>query len=65
MNKMALKGLLAEKLEAHDWYYSYSDDFKEWKKGSEERSELRSLVKALGEEGAKMYHTHASNYPES
>lgn len=33
---------LAE-LEAHDWYYEYSDDHRDWKKGNEHAKLLRSL----------------------
>ena len=32
-----------EKLEKHDWLYSYSDDHRVWLRGVEERKELQSL----------------------
>ena len=61
MNTLALKGLLAERLEAHDWYFAFTDDFNQWKKGQKEQDEIRSLVKALGKEGEKMYDDHTKN----
>ena len=39
-----LKRLLAE----HDRYFEYSDDFRIWRVGSEQRKEIKAVVKELG-----------------
>lgn len=35
-------------LEAHDWYYNYSDDHRYYVKGSNERKVLQSMVQENG-----------------
>lgn len=35
----------------HDWYYSKSDDHREWKKGVAEEAEITRLFKDLSEMG--------------
>ena len=39
-----LKRLLAE----HDWYFEYSDDFRVWRVGSDQRKAIKALAKELG-----------------
>ena len=55
MNRTALKGLLVEKLVAHDWYYMYADDYKAWEKGSKEAKDISALVENLGADGRAIY----------
>ena len=45
-------------LKSHDWYYSYSDDYKVWKRGKEHHKKIMDLVKQLGREGMKIYTTY-------
>lgn len=39
----------AELLENHDWFYQYSDDFRVYRKGEEERSNLRAFARQCDE----------------
>jgi hypothetical protein len=32
-----------DRLERHDWYYEFSDDFNVWKRGDEEGDKLRRI----------------------
>ena len=41
-----LKRLLAE----HDWYFEYSEDFRVWRVGSDQRKAIKALAKELGME---------------
>ena len=36
---------------AHDWFYSFSDDHKVWKKGSAQISKIRECMLGLQEQG--------------
>ena len=38
-------------LQAHDWYYNYSDDFNVWQKGRKERDQLISFKAELDPHG--------------
>jgi|TARA_B110000467_G_C18131101_1_gene373362 hypothetical protein len=49
---------LEEMLKSHVWYYSYSDDYKVWKRGEEHHKIIMGLVKQLGGEGKKIYTTN-------
>mgnify|MGYP003154000696 CR=1 FL=1 len=42
-------------LEAHDFYYVYSDDGKVYDKGKASQEKIDVLVKDIGSEGKKMY----------
>lgn len=42
---------LRELCAAHDWYYSFSDDQKVWKKGNEQINLIRECMLALQEQG--------------
>ena len=55
MNRNALKGLLVEKLVAHDWYYMYADDQRAWEKGNKEAKDISALVDDLGADGRAIY----------
>ena len=55
MNRNALKGLLVEKLVAHDWYYMYSDDQRAWEKGNKEAKDISALVDDFGADGRAIY----------
>ena len=39
---------LDKMLEAHDWYYQYSDDHRYYKKGSEQQNIIHKKIKELG-----------------
>ena len=36
-----------DKLRKHDWYYEYSDDHGVWRRGSDERDQLRRLQEEI------------------
>jgi hypothetical protein len=42
-------------LDAHDWFYTFSDDPRVYSKGTQEIEQIRSMAKQLGDEGIKMY----------
>ena len=42
-------------LEAHDFYYVYSDDGRVYDKGKASQEKIDVLVKDIGSEGKKMY----------
>jgi len=46
-----------EKLQMHDWFYEYSDDYGVWRKGRESRAELTILSKE-NDTFATMYHEY-------
>ena len=46
---------LDQMLKSHDWYYSYSDDYRAWKRGSDEQEKILKLVKKLGKSGKDLY----------
>jgi len=48
---------LSKLLNAHDWYYSFSDDPRVYSKGTQELDQITKLAKQLGDEGIKMYVT--------
>jgi hypothetical protein len=41
------RNLYAQKLRQHDWHYEYSDDGHTYRKGRQEREELRRLQQRL------------------
>ena len=49
---------LDQMLKDHDWYFSYSDDFRVWKKGEEEHKKIMDMVKKLGKDGKKLYNKY-------
>ena len=34
-------------MQKHDWYFEYSDDQKEWRKGSAEKAEIIALLRKI------------------
>ena len=52
MNK--LFKLLESQLESHDWFYGYSDDYRYYKSGSREYSQIRDTMDKLSSEGYKV-----------
>jgi hypothetical protein len=58
---MTDKTELLKALKQHDWCYHYSDDHRVYERGRRESEQIRSLVKALGEEGSRIF----SNYIRS
>lgn len=43
--------ILEKLLQAHDWYFDYSDDYSVWKKGMAERSAINMEQKRLVNDG--------------
>ena len=43
--------ILEKLLQAHDWYFDYSDDYSVWKKGMTERSAINMEQKRLVNDG--------------
>jgi len=39
---------LIEMLRNHDWYFDYSDDHRVWRRGVEERNQIRKEAERLG-----------------
>ena len=46
---------LDSKLKSHDYYFTYSDDSRSYKKGQKEQEEIRKLVDLLGDDGMSLY----------
>ena len=42
-------------LKSHDWYFTFSDDRRSYKKGEAEQSKIRRLVDYIGKDGMKLY----------
>ena len=42
-------------LEAHDFYYVYSDDGRVYDKGKASQEKIDALIKEIGSEGKKLY----------
>jgi hypothetical protein len=49
-----------DKLNAHDWYYAFSDDHRVWERGSRAINELNRLADNIkgGRELLKAFHKH-------
>ena len=47
-----------DKLRKHDWYYEYSDDHGVWRRGSDERDQLRRLQEEI-DSGYKVWNQYA------
>ena len=45
-------------LKSHDWYFTFSDDSRSYKKGEEEQLKIRRLVDFIGKDGMKLYKTY-------
>ena len=39
---------LKDLLESHDWYYTYSDDIRSWKRGKKSIDEIKNIVQKIG-----------------
>lgn len=57
-NKSPLQQL-EDLLKYHDWYYAWSDDHRTYKAGDEVQSQIKILVKQLGQEGKDLYNKYA------
>jgi hypothetical protein len=42
-------------LKKHDWYYSYSDDSRVYRRGVDEQNEIRRLLRAVPRDQAKAF----------
>lgn len=49
-----------EQLEAHDWFYEWSDDHSVWGRGKEDRDRLKEISKESREHGVlfTQWHDH-------
>ena len=61
MLELALK--LEKLLEAHDWFYEYSDDQRYWNEGLKQKLEIADTIKEMKEAGYEdlaltMYKNH-------
>ena len=61
MLELALK--LEKQLEAHDWFYEYSDDQRYWNAGLKQKLEIADTIKEMKEAGYEdlaltMYRNH-------
>ena len=45
-------------LEAHDFYYVYSDDGRVYDKGKASQEKIDVLIKEIGSKGKKMYYQY-------
>lgn len=43
-----------DKLNAHDWYYDFSDDHRVWERGTKQEDDLRALANSV-EDGKELY----------
>ena len=56
---------LEQLLKAHDWFYQYADDNRKWKRGSEQRARIMTMVKELGPEADKLFtQYHQQKFPD-
>ena len=46
---------LQKLLEAHDFYYVYSDDGRVYDKGKASQEQIDALIKEIGSEGKRLY----------
>ena len=51
---------LEKLLKSHDWYFTFSDDIRSFRKGEEELSKIRRLVDFIGKDGMKLYKTFSN-----
>ena len=59
--KQQLKSLL----ETHDWFYQYTEDSRVYKRGSEQRAAIMTLVRELEEAGDYLFTKyHRLKFPE-
>ena len=49
---------LEDLLKKHDFYFSFSDSHKDWKRGNENENNIRKLVDFIGKDGMKLYKTY-------
>jgi hypothetical protein len=55
---------LQKMMNAHDWYYMYSDDSRAWDRGRDSERKILDLVKKLGDEAEKLYREeHQKQFP--
>ena len=45
---------LKSMLETHDWFYTYSDDHRYYKRGQEESEKIHAEIERLSEEGLRV-----------
>tara|TARA_B100000029_G_C17598462_1_gene964974 strand:- start:3777 stop:3980 length:204 start_codon:yes stop_codon:yes gene_type:complete len=54
MNLYSLEDL-KDLLEKHDWYYTFSDDYKVYRKGVKSEALIKKVVKEVGAPGETLY----------
>ena len=47
-----------ELLDAHDWTFQRSDDFRKWQRGWEQRQRIKSLAAKIGPDALEMYQVY-------
>ena len=50
---------LEKLLKSHDWYFSYSDDGRAYRKGRDEQDKIRKLVDLIGKDGMLLHNQYA------
>jgi len=55
---------LEKLLQQHDWFFTYSDSGKDWKKGKKEYEKIQELVKKIGKEGEKLFKQYSKKAME-
>ena len=60
---------LEKMLGSHDWTYEYSDDYRYWTRGADERSRIHAKIKelgakdkALGDKALEMFQSYAKKH---
>ena len=55
-NQKKTKMVELEKLLSNfDWYFTFSDDRRSYKKGQEQQDQIRKLLDVIGKDGMKLY----------
>ena len=49
---------LEKLLKSHDWYFTFSDDSRSYRKGQEQLSKIKRLVDFIGKDGMKLYKSY-------
>jgi len=50
---------LEKLLQAHDWFFTYASDHRDWKKGKKEYEKIQELIKKIGKAGEELFRTYA------
>ena len=50
---------LEKLLQQHDWFFTYSSDHRDWKKGKKEYENIQVLIKKIGKAGEELFRSYA------